>query len=253
MPVAKKRADLAELISVAAVQRRKVAKHQRKRHSVHRIKRAISNEGHTNGSFLRKKIRNAINALSFKNINSGKSDTVDESEPTSQSIEGEDELTLYLSAHIHYFLEHIAIRIFRIFIIILAFLTLSYEAANTGSNGMDTVAITIDIIIDFFFAFEGALKFFAFYAHMDMHRVFNFKTNGYVLFFRKSGVMDMVIATASLLFARRRTGDWIRLFRVLLISSFALEEVPHLEVLLVSIFWLKMLSLHFNILLCSVW
>ena len=83
--------------------------------------------------------------------------------------------------------------------------------------------------LDFFFAFEGALKFFAFYAHMDMHRVFNFKTNGYVLFFRKSGVMDMVIATASLLFARRRTGDWIRLFRVLLISSFALEEVPHLE------------------------
>jgi hypothetical protein len=45
----------------------------------------------------------------------------------------------------------------------------------------------------------------------------------------------MGIAMGSVVFARNQAGDWFRLIRVLLISSFALEEMPHLEVLLVSI------------------
>lgn len=234
MPVAKKRADLAELISVAAVQRTRIAKRQR-RHSIIRIKRAISNESTSGRIALKDKVRNLVTLLSqaesipHNGSESTKDDTTEQSKGAEAS--GSNECILYVSAHIHWFLELLAVRILRLFVILLAFLTLSYEASDhRGSCASSVICRTVDISIDIFFIVEGALKFFAFYAHMDMNKVLTFET---VL--RRSGLSDMGIAMGSVVFARNQAGDWFRLIRVLLISSFAVEEMPHLEVLLVSI------------------
>ena len=238
MPIAKKRADLAELISVAAVHRKKIAKRQRRLHSIFRIKRALSSNesGSIRKNTLKKTVRSVLDSLSHR---LSRSDTLTpEGEEAAPPVESESSngLALYASAHIHYFLEHIAVRVVRLVIIVLAFLTLSLEAAGSsrGRCSNNDICRGTDILIDIFFIAEGALKFLAFYAHMDMHKVFNFKTNGFVVFLRRSGISDIIIASASLVLARRNAGDWFRLLRVLLISSFALEEVPHLEVLLVS-------------------
>lgn len=235
MPVAKKRADLAELISVAAVQRQRIAKRQRRHHSIFRIKRAIANKRTTSNYIaLKAKVRSIFASISQSESVPHPASESSEDE-LSEPVEGVNELTLYISAHIHWFLELVAVRFVRLFIIVLAFITLSYEASDSkGKCASNHLCKNVDISIDIFFIVEGVLKFFAFYAHIDMRKVLNFRHNLFDSFLRRSGVSDVAIALGSVVLARSRAGDWCRLVRVLLISSFAVEEMPHLEVLLVS-------------------
>ena len=119
---------------------------------------------------------------------------------------------------------------------LLAFLNLTYEAQTTkGKNPDYDFAATIsDIIVAVYFLLEGTLKLFAFYAHMDMHKAFDLKIDS-VVYFQKLGLLDIILGIFSLYFGSGTIGGWFRLLRVLMFSSFALDETPHLVILVSGI------------------
>mmetsp|Transcript_13936 Transcript_13936/g.20843 ORF Transcript_13936/g.20843 Transcript_13936/m.20843 type:complete len:1108 (+) Transcript_13936:199-3522(+) len=244
MPVAKHRADLAELISIAAVQRKRLNHRQRRHHSLFTTRRESQPRIRKFSKSIKQRLENVIKNVSRQECSTVLEESVSDFEQEDNLPEKETQpngsrkqqrqLALRLSSQIHWFLELPLVRFSRLFVIFMAFFTLSYEASNGISSFMDNAVVEADIVIDSYFIMEGVLKLLALYAHLDMHKVFRQKV-GVILFLRRSGIIDIIIASCSVIFARNRVGDWFRLVRILLISSFALEEMPHLEVLLSGI------------------
>lgn len=232
MPLAKHRPDFAELITIAALQRKSIHKRQNKHYAS-----------------LRKKDNKKGNNSSLNLENVIEKEEVDEDSPmvgrqrspgkAAQSalakITKKDAL-IDMSDKIRWLLDLFIVRVIRISIVVLAFLNLTYEAQTTRGNNprYDYAQQISDTIVAVYFLLEGTLKVLAFYAHMDMHKAFDLKVDS-VLYFRKLGFVDIILGILSLYFGANTTGGWFRLLRVLLISSFALDETPHLVILVSGI------------------
>lgn len=242
MPIAKHRADLAELISIAAIQRKRINQRQRRHHSVF----------HANHETLTSRLQSYLskNTSNNNNNNEVRDDELNTIQSENDNVsriaiasmkfkvfrEKYEELFLYISSSMRVFLEYLPIRILRLFIILLAFFNLTVEASREVKIHKLTQAVTIlDKTVDIYFITEGIIRMLAIYSQLETLKYLKFGTS-LLVFLRKSGISDVIIASCSLSLARDSTGNWIRLLRVLIISSFTLEEVPHLEVLMVIIY-----------------
>jgi hypothetical protein len=251
MPIAKHRADLAELISIAALKRKQILQRQRRRHTVVKRNSSITRNGSVDirRDLQRKVSLEAPNShqIASKNPHNHsftEGDQIGEfvkefqggqgtSNPIFYIFEG---LFLHLSHQVCWFQDLLLVRVIRLIITVLAFITLTFEASQAKDTPslIDFVTYT-DIVIDSLFLIDGLLKFIALYSQFTTFTA-SFNSQRFVKFLRKGGIIDIIIASLSLALARNPGGNWVRLARVLLISSFALEELPHLEVLVVSIF-----------------
>jgi hypothetical protein len=380
MPIAKHRADLAELISIAALQRKRINQRHRRHHSIFHVhddsfrtkfQKYLENkqfpEGGGGGGMSshqqeqqeiqmqgQQQLDGTIITTGAATAGAGGAITTATTAPGSvgstssspvshrplrhalshrlndlsykvQFLRDEyDEVLLYLSSTMRSFLELLPVRLLRLFIILLAFFTLTVEASrlntshsdsgsgsssssssgsfysfpshlppplsphltsslppppspylpppltvlllfSSGSSGSSesgshtdllTLIILFDKIIDFYFISEGICRLLALYSQFEiMLKPFfsspsppssssspsssappsqlKLTASNLVGFLRRSGILDVVISSCSLSEGRDNTGNWVRLVRVLIISSFTLEEVPHLEVLMV--------------------
>mmetsp|Transcript_4917 Transcript_4917/g.9241 ORF Transcript_4917/g.9241 Transcript_4917/m.9241 type:complete len:1103 (-) Transcript_4917:96-3404(-) len=229
MPLAKHRPDFQELITIAALQRKSIHKRQNKHYASlrkkdNKLKYSASAEEDEDGE-------GRINTED----GDGEHHSDMEAKTALAKITRKDVL-IDISDFIRWFLDLFVVRMVRISVVILAFLNLTYEAQTTrGDNSDFDNAVQIsDTIVAVYFLLEGSLKVLAFYAHMDMHKAFDLKIDT-VLCFRRLGFVDIILGILSLYFGANRTGGWFRLLRVLLISSFALDETPHLVILVSGI------------------
>jgi hypothetical protein len=209
MPLAKHRPDFAELITIAALQRKSIHKRQKKHYK----------------NIRRESIRHKTS-----------DDDKENDLPDKTVANSTRRAVIDMSDSIRWFLELLPIRLIRVSVVLLAFLNLTYEAQTIrGENpNYDEGVDVSDKIVAAYFLLEGTLKVFAFYAHMDMHKAFDLKIDS-VLCFRKLGFVDIILGIFSLYFGSNQIGGWFRLLRVLLISSFALDETPHLVILVSGI------------------
>lgn len=246
MPLAKHRPDFAELIAIAALQRKNIQKRQKRHYSDIRKKSAHVKYAAADEELLVVDEKD-IDAEKDKDNDTDKDtekekakDRVSPDKPPTSASKAlpspTQNIIIDMSDKIRWFLDLRIIRLIRLAIIALAFLNLTYEAQTTKGaypNQDDAAAIS-DIIVAVYFLLEGALKVLAFYAHMDMHKTFDLKMDNLV-YFQKLGFVDIILGIFSLYFGSSSVGGWFRLLRVLMFSSFALDETPHLVILVSGI------------------
>ena len=220
MPLAKHRPDFAELIDIAALQKQSIDKRQKKHYTTIR-KQTIQRQGSNN------------------NLGEGSSDGDNDKESSARKaldILTTHHLLVDISDRIRWILDSFLIRAVRIGIMLLAFLNLTYEAQtiHRENSKYDNAALIVDFVVSLYFIVEGTLKLFAFYAHLDMHKVFDSKVDSSLLF-RKLGIVDITLGVLSLNFRTSVVGGWFRLLRVFLFAYVTLEETPHLVILVSGI------------------
>lgn len=233
MPLAKHRPDFAELITIAALQRKSIHKRQNKHYAS--LRKKDNKKGNNNSSL------NLENVIEKEEVDEdspvvGRQRSPGKAAQSALAKITKKDAIIDMSDKIRWLLDLFIVRVIRISIVVLAFLNLTYEAQTTRGNNprYDYGQQISDTIVAVYFLLEGTLKVLAFYAHIDMHKAFDLKVDS-VLYFRKLGFVDIILGILSLYFGANTTGGWFRLLRVLLISSFALDETPHLVILVSGI------------------
>lgn len=140
---------------------------------------------------------------------------------------------IFISGLCYALLNTIVVRWLLMCSIGLAFITLSEEAIHPNEN-QDASFNTIDIAIDSFFIFLGVLKLCSVFSHLQMLESQFGKDYNRIQLLNKFGIFDVIVATISICYSDSAIGSWVRLLRVLVFTSFAMEEMPHVEILMVG-------------------
>lgn len=221
MPLAKHRPNFSELIVIAAQQRQKIDNKQRD------IFDTVLQEVKKKSS-LRRTISRSSTVSPV---------AADESTPSGRnvfSVKGKNEI--YLSTYLMYstrissFLNSIPCKTSRFLAVALAACSLTIESST---NKYSTALYFIDMIIDIHFIFFGLLKILSWYAKSEIKRLVHRKIEYWDLF-KYSGLSDTIFSTLSLSFGHSYIGQWFRLIRLLAISTVSLQQLPHIDVLVVS-------------------
>lgn len=250
MPVAKHRPNLAEVIAIAAHNRVKVT--QKRRERLGTVVGVIINKKNKQHKKKLKGLREALKKFRtpsispiegspdeqphYKHALSGNYENDSDAENEESAKLGiELNLLHYWSSIFHSLLENVYMRVLLMITSVLAFAVLTYNAFPQGDALSDTIFRVMDWFVNSYFLLDGILKLLSFHAHLLVlrrrYRTQVTKTH----IFKRCGIVDIIIATLCIILGDSKAGNWIRLFRVLLISLFALEEMPHIEVLMSGI------------------
>eukprot|EP00602_Paraphysomonas_sp_CaronLab_P008781 CAMPEP_0185029542 /NCGR_PEP_ID=MMETSP1103-20130426/15903_1 /TAXON_ID=36769 /ORGANISM="Paraphysomonas bandaiensis, Strain Caron Lab Isolate" /LENGTH=970 /DNA_ID=CAMNT_0027564335 /DNA_START=184 /DNA_END=3096 /DNA_ORIENTATION=+ len=139
-----------------------------------------------------------------------------------------------LSTWVHSVVDSAPVRISRMIVIMLAFSTLAVRTSHTLDDAREGALDYLDWLIDSYFIALGVLKLIAVHAKITVKRTLEGKIRKWDIF-KNSGVIDATVSALSLSFGQGVVGDWFRLIRVLIISTFFLQHLPHIDVLVSGI------------------
>lgn len=251
MPLAKHRPNFSELIVIAAQQRQKIDKKQRnvfdlvlqelkKKNSSSRrtINRASTIAPITEKEEVEKEVHQEERdeKIKMKHSTDSRPSSSFMTNPSEYffSTKGKDEIVLssYLmySTRMNSFINAIPCKISRFLAVGIAACSLTIEAST---NEYNSILYTLDIVIDIHFIFFGILKIFSWYAKAEIKRLVHRKVEYWDLI-KYSGLSDTIFSTLSLSFGHSYLGQWFRLVRLLIISTVSLQQLPHIDVLVVS-------------------
>jgi exosortase/archaeosortase len=122
-------------------------------------------------------------------------------------------------------------RVSRFLAVGLAACSLAFE--SSPQEHLNVFGI-IDRSIDLYFIVFGLLKILAWYANSQIKKLVHGKVEPWDLF-KHSGVFDAVFSSLSFYFGHSYVGQWFRLVRLLAISTLSLQQLPHIDVLVVTL------------------
>jgi hypothetical protein len=112
---------------------------------------------------------------------------------------------------------------------------------ESSTNKYSKSLYLLDTITDIYFILFGLLKILSWYAKGQIKQLVHGKIEYWDLF-KYTGITDVLFSALSLSFGHSYVGQWFRLVRMLTISMISLQQLPHIDVLVVS---LLLLFLHF--------
>ena len=89
-------------------------------------------------------------------------------------------------------------------------------------------------IVNSFFVTDGLLKLWSFFGYLKIEERFSAKNSLYGSV-RRCGIIDFSIASLCFYFASSRTGNWLKLVRVMFIALFGVQQLSSLDVLMSGI------------------
>lgn len=259
MPLSKHRPNFSELLVIAAKQRQLVDSKQshvirtvlsevRKKSTIRRtitrgsVVRPINEEEEVgqgqgqgpSGSARSSFFRSSLSLSSFPS-------------PSSAAVQpNEISLTaaLMFSTRINSYLTSTPSKLTRVLAVAIAVCSLAI-ASSTDMHSRELYLV--DIVIDVYFVLFGLLKILSWYAKGQIKRLVHGKIEYWDLF-KYTGISDVLFSSLSLSFGHSYVGKWFRLVRLLVISIVSLQQLPHIDVLVVScsslLFLLPFISLH---------
>jgi hypothetical protein len=220
MPLAKHRPNFSELIVVAAKQKQK--KEDQQTNILQLVLNDIKLNPRTSFSHPRSNVRRVISRASTI------TPMGDKDEPQQDEIHLSS--LLFWSTTISSLLKSSPGRLSRILAVGLAACSLAIESSPQDHF---QVFQFIDRIVDIYFIVFGLLKILAWYANAQIKKLVQGKVESWDLF-KHSGVFDAVFSSLSFYFGHSYAGQWCRLVRLLAISTLSLQQLPHIDVLVVS-------------------
>jgi hypothetical protein len=214
MPIAKHRPNFAELISQAAMQRQ----------------RLIDRQNNMFNSMKTEKTRrlSTISARPAAAVH-----------PESDSIPRDHDekvvvsLAILISTTIQAVLSSLPLRMTRLFATLLAFIALTIHTSGELSYEAHRALYIIDKIVDIFFIVFGVLSVLSVYSNAEVKQLLQWKIDIWEIIIN-SCIFDVVISIMALSFGTSKAAVWCRMIRLLIISTFALRSLPHIDVLVVS-------------------
>lgn len=106
--------------------------------------------------------------------------------------------------------------------------------ANLGvNNSTDYGFQVLDDIVIFIFLLDSILRLSGVFIRINIEKAFNREVNPYSVF-RQSGFVDIIVTILNISFGFTSIiGIWLRLLRLILITSTVLDLFPHIDVLMV--------------------
>jgi hypothetical protein len=216
MPIVKHRPNLAEVVSVAAVHKQRAIDHQR-RSSIAAINPA------------------AVQGLSVHTLSASQKSRLHQSPKSSckndDTLPENVSLFEYISRLFHAILHTVVMHWLLFIFVILAFTALSIATIYPDRKD-DAPLRTLDMVVDIYFIVEGTFKLLAYYTHYDLLIKYKKKVT-FIHHLHRCGLLDVTIAVLSLVMKNHNISIWVRLIRVLIITTFVLDATPHLEILMV--------------------
>ena len=132
--------------------------------------------------------------------------------------------------HIKLYLDSEGYRIFHMLWFGVALIVLAMETLPLSDTHSNSLAI-VNMLVDIFFLCQGFLTACCTIAPIVLNIMDHNDLWG---IFLRMGILDILLAVASLLCGSTVLGTWFRLVRVMLISLFSLRHLEHIDVLIVS-------------------
>ena len=149
-------------------------------------------------------------------------------------IRSDDEITPWLrfSSVFLYIVELWAVKVTRFIAIVLAFTIVLAETSGQQDDGLQRTVIVLDYICVTYYLLDGLAKLFSMLAYREIVLKHLFIKIGKLQYFRRSGVVDLGIAIATLIYIDKTDiSRWLHLLRCASISLFYLEQLPQIDVL----------------------
>jgi hypothetical protein len=138
--------------------------------------------------------------------------------------------SLMFSTRINSYLSSTPSKLSRIIAVTIAVCSLAIESST---DNYSKSLYLLDMITDIYFILFGLLKILSWYAKGQIKRLVHGKIECWDLF-KYTGISDILFSTLSLSFGHSYVGQWFRLVRLLAISTVSLQQLPHIDVLVVS-------------------
>jgi hypothetical protein len=201
MPLTKQRDNLSDLIRKGA-QKKRIMRSERKRHSIYYSGQAREME---------------YDEFGMPIINNN--------------------LLLKISSYFVWLLELPFIKVTRLFAILISFFILAIDSDTTAENFAEwrTAKFVLELYVNSYYVVDGSFKLLSIYAYLDIAQTLNQKLT-VITYLRRSGVIDIIVAVLCfILISNSAVGRWLHLLRCALLSLFFLEQMPEIDVLMVSV------------------
>ena len=215
MPVAKHRPNFAELISHAALQRQRLIDRHKN------VFREMSVE----------KQRKMSISNPSANIHPEVGATLEREHSDHPPLLVS--FAIFVSTAIKVFVSSVPIRITRLAAIILAFVILTMHTTGDLSDSIIRFLYITDKVIDWYFIVFGTLSIAASYSSAKVRQMLEGKIDMWEIV-RTSCCIDVITSIIAMGLGQSTVAVWFRMLRLLVISTFALQNLPHIDVLVVS-------------------
>ena len=208
MPVAKHRPNFAELISHAAMQRQRlIDRHKNMFHSMttERQRKLSLKPADVHPEVVTHFDENSTVFVSFATL---------------------------VSTAIHAFVVSLPLRLSRVAAICMAFVVLSMHTSGELGDSTTKSLNIADKTVDIFFIVFGVLSMLSMYSNIKVKQMLGGNIEIWDIV-RSSCAIDVITSVIAWSLGQSKVAVWFRMLRLLIISTFALQNLPHIDVLVV--------------------